>query len=91
MARASSRHSPRIDWIIEVAETKSIVLRLFGGLAVRFHCPSATHRALNRKYADIDFMGFRKQSRNIQKLFIELGYAPRDLQSFARLEAPCFQ
>jgi hypothetical protein len=47
-------------------------------MAVRFHCPSATHRKLARKYADIDFMGLRKQSRNIKKLFTDLGYTPRD-------------
>ena len=70
--------------IIEAAEKRSVVLRLFGGLAIRFHCPSATHRALTRKYADIDFMGFSKQSRKIQDLFVELGYAPRGI--FNRLQ-----
>jgi len=54
------------------------VLRLFGGMAIRFHCPSATHRSLGRKYVDIDFMALRKQSREIKKLFAELGYVPRD-------------
>jgi len=47
-------------------------------LAIRFHCPSATHRSLGRKYVDIDFMALRKQSRDIKKLFAELGYVPRD-------------
>ena len=54
------------------------MLRLFGGMAIRFHCPSATHRSLGRKYVDIDFMALRKQSREIKKLFAELGYVPRD-------------
>jgi len=54
------------------------VLRLLGGMAIRFHCPSATHRSLGRKYVDIDFMALRKQSRDIKKLFAELGYVPRD-------------
>jgi hypothetical protein len=70
--------------IIEAAEKRSVVLRLFGGLAIRFHCPSATHRALTRKYADIDFMGLSKQSRKIQDLFVELGYVPRGI--FNRLQ-----
>ena len=65
--------------IIDTAEKNQIVLRLFGGMAVRFHCPSATHRLLARKYADIDFMGLRKQSRSMKKLFTELGYTPRDV------------
>ena len=65
--------------IVKTAEKNGITLRLFGGIAVRVHCPSATHRQLARKYADIDFMGLRKQSRDLKKLFIDLGYAPRDV------------
>lgn len=65
--------------IIETAEKKQITLRLFGGLAVRFHSPSANHRVLARKYADIDFMGFKKQARGMKRLFLDLGYAPRDI------------
>jgi len=65
--------------IIDYADKEGIVLRLFGGLAIRFHCSSATHRSLERKYADIDFMGLSKQSRNIKNLFLKLGYAPREV------------
>ena len=65
--------------IIDTAEKNEITLRLFGGIAVRYHCPSATHRALARKYADIDFMGLKKQTRGMKKLFVNLGYAPRDV------------
>ena len=65
--------------IIETAERNRITLRLFGGLAVRFHCPSATHRELARKYADIDFMGLKKQGGGMKKLFMGLGYTPRDI------------
>ena len=65
--------------IIDSAQQNSVVLRLFGGLAIRLRCPSATHRSLNRTYADIDFMGLRKQSREIKKLFVQLGYSPRDV------------
>lgn len=65
--------------IVDSAEENQITLRLFGGMAVRFHCPSATHRQLARKYADIDFMGLRKQSKNMKKLFLGLGYTPRDI------------
>lgn len=65
--------------IVDTAQKDQIILRLFGGIAVRFHCPSATHRQLARKYADIDFMGLRKQSRDMKKLFTGLGYTPRDV------------
>ena len=65
--------------IIDEAEKSHIILRLFGGLAVRFHCPSATHRSLSRKYADIDFVGLKKQARGMKKLFVDLGYTPREI------------
>ncbi len=52
---------------------------MLGGLAVRVHSPSATHRVLEREYADIDLMGLRKQSREIKVLFSELAYTPREI------------
>ncbi len=65
--------------ILRAAEDRKVVLRLLGGLAVRVHSPSASHRFLEREYADIDVMGLRKQSKDIKALFSELGYAPREI------------
>lgn len=66
--------------ILDTAEKRNIMLRLFGGMAVRFRCPSATHRSLERKYADIDMMGWKKQSKQIKMLFQQdLGYTPREI------------
>lgn len=65
--------------ILTEANNRQIVLRLFGGMAIRFHCPSATHRSLERKYADIDFMALRKQSKDLRNLFKDLGYSTRDI------------
>jgi hypothetical protein len=65
--------------IVDQAESQGVTLRLFGGMAIRLRCPSATHRGLQRKYADIDFMGFSKQSKRIGLLFKELGYTPREI------------
>ena len=65
--------------ILRAAEDRKVVLRLLGGLAVRVHSPSASHRILEREYADIDVMGLRKQSKDIKALFSELGYAPREI------------
>jgi hypothetical protein len=65
--------------ILEAADTRNVVLRLFGGVAFYFRCPSAKHRALQRNYVDIDFLGHSKQSLQIKQLFVELGYAPREL------------
>ena len=65
--------------IIKVAEERKVVLRLFGGVSFYFRCPSAKHRSLQRNYVDIDFMGLAKQSKEIKRLFEELGYRPRDV------------
>jgi hypothetical protein len=62
--------------ILDGAKERGIVLRLFGGVAVRYHCPSATHRSLQRSYPDLDFFGRGKQGREIRKFFLDLGYAP---------------
>ncbi len=61
---------------MDEARSRDIVLRLLGGLAVKYHCPSASHRALQRYYPDLDFFGTGKQSQPIRKLFRDLGYQP---------------
>jgi len=62
--------------ILDAAQTRGIVLRLFGGVAVKYHCPSASHRSLQRSYPDLDFFGRGKQGRDIRKLLTDLGYEP---------------
>jgi hypothetical protein len=62
--------------ILDEAKQRGIVLRLFGGVAVKYHCPSASHRSLQRSYPDLDFFGRGKQGRDIRKLFTDLGYEP---------------
>ena len=62
--------------ILDEARERGIALRLFGGLAVKYHCPSATHRSLQRSYPDLDFFGKGKQGKEIRKLFLDLGYQP---------------
>jgi len=61
---------------LDEAKERGIILRLFGGVAVKYHCPSATHRSLQRAYPDLDFFGKGKQGREIRKLFTDLGYEP---------------
>ena len=58
--------------IIDAARSRGIVLRLFGGLAVRAHCELLY--VCERDYSDIDLIGLRKQSRDIPGLFAELGF-----------------
>jgi len=62
--------------ILDEARNRGIILRLFGGVAVKYHCPSATHRSLQRSYPDLDFFGRGKQGREIRELFLDLGYEP---------------
>ncbi len=62
--------------MLDEAERRKIVLRLFGGVAVKYHCPSAAHRAIQRSYPDLDFFARGKQGREIRKLFTDLGYQP---------------
>jgi len=65
--------------ILEAASRNGVILRLIGGLAIQYHCPSASHRSLAREYPDIDFFGLKKQSKMIKKLFSDLGYSPAEL------------
>src|SRR6266851_816940 len=62
--------------ILDEARNRGIILRLFGGVAVKYHCPSATHRSLQRSYPDLDLFGRGKQGREIRRLFLDLGYEP---------------
>jgi hypothetical protein len=73
MQAAISEEAKRI---LDEAKRRGIILRLFGGVAVKYHCPSATHRSLQRSYPDLDFFGKGKQGREIRKLFMDLGYQP---------------
>ncbi len=58
--------------IIDEARSRGIVLRLFGGLAVRDHCELAY--VCDRDYSDIDLIGLRRQVKAIVTLFGDLGF-----------------
>lgn len=62
--------------IVLAAEEQGIMIRLLGGLAVRLHAESATHRGLDRPYADIDFMTDKAGGRRISSFMEGLGYVP---------------
>jgi len=59
--------------IIDAAREHGIVLRLFGGLAVREHCDLLYF--CERDYSDIDLIGLKSQSRKLPGLFETLGYS----------------
>jgi hypothetical protein len=64
--------------VLGEAQQDKIVLKLFGGVAVCVRCPSAKRPTLERRYVDIDLVGFSKQSTPIRHFFSKLGYVPRD-------------
>lgn len=65
-----------VQQIVELAAEQGVVLRLLGGLAVRLHSPSATHRSLLRSYADFDFVMADRRGDRIAAAVAELGYMP---------------
>ncbi len=62
--------------ILDEAKSRAIILRLLGGVAVKYHSPSASYRALERHYSDLDFFGIGKQGSALRRLFEDLGYEP---------------
>ncbi len=58
--------------VIDAARGRGIVLRLLGGLAVRFHCQSLDF--CERDHGDIDMVGHRRDAERIASLFTDLGF-----------------
>lgn len=65
-----------VQHIVELAAEQGVALRLLGGLAVRLHSPSATHRSLARQYADFDFVLADRRTDRVAAAVAELGYVP---------------
>ncbi|HMK82711.1 MAG TPA: hypothetical protein VK503_03245 [Candidatus Bathyarchaeia archaeon] len=65
--------------LVTRARGKNITLRLVGGTAVAFHCPSAKHPAIARQYLDIDLVGLKSQARTVRQFFSDLNYASNDM------------
>ncbi len=62
--------------IVTIAAERDLTLRLLGGLAIRLHSPSATHRTLARGYPDLDFASAHKRGDKVEALLTELDYDP---------------
>jgi hypothetical protein len=62
--------------IVKTGDAHGITLRLLGGLAVRLHSPSATHRDLARSYPDLDFATPNNRNQSVENFITRLGYAP---------------
>jgi hypothetical protein len=62
--------------IVSAAAEQKLTLRLLGGLAIRLHSPSATHRSLARPYPDLDFASADRRGYKVEELLTQLGYTP---------------
>jgi hypothetical protein len=65
-----------MERLVTAAQTEQIHLRLIGGVAIRYHSPSATHRELNRDYPDLDFVVYKRERRKLERFFDRMGYVP---------------
>ena len=62
--------------LMGAAQQQKLHLRLIGGLAIKVHSPSASHRALQRSYPDIDLVVPKRDKRKLDRFFDGMGYAP---------------
>lgn len=62
--------------LLDAAQEKKLRMRLIGGLAIKYHSPSASHRALQRTYPDIDLVVQKRDKHGLDTFFADLGYVP---------------
>jgi hypothetical protein len=62
--------------ILKASDEANILLRVIGSLAFQMHCPTHGYlqEAMGRAYTDIDFAGYRRQTKEIKELMSSLGY-----------------
>jgi len=71
--------------IVEKAQARGVSMRILGALAVYIHCLDIphcieTHKALDRNgegkpmFTDLDFLAYKKQSRDVAKILQEAGF-----------------
>jgi hypothetical protein len=62
--------------LVSEAQKEDIFLRVLGGLAIKVHSPHASHRSLERKYPDIDFVTDKTSAKKLLDFLPEVGYTP---------------
>lgn len=62
--------------ILDASNEAGVTLRVIGSLAFQLHCPKYGYlqAEMGRAYTDIDFAGYRNQTREVQALMDSLGY-----------------
>jgi len=74
--KVCSDYHEEAERIIRASKQEGVLLRLLGALAFSTHCPKFAHlqQILGRTFSDIDFASYRSESREIIRLFADLGY-----------------
>lgn len=62
--------------LLDHAKQVNLHMRLIGGLAIKYHSPSASHRSLQRSYPDIDLVIPAKDKGKLDVFFAGMGYSP---------------
>lgn len=64
------------DELMAEAEARGVTMRVIGAIAFRTHCPQFKYMEyeLGRVLTDIDFVAYRRDMAEIEKLFLDLGY-----------------
>ncbi len=72
-----------VDRIVGAVASKGRVIRVLGSIAVALHCPDAglLLPSFKRTYADIDFVAYKRDARDIAAVIAGLGYV-EDRQIF---------
>lgn len=65
-----------MDELLNAAKRENIQIRLIGGLAIKYHSPSAEASSLKRSYPDIDVVVDKKGKNKLTAFFSSVGYAP---------------
>jgi hypothetical protein len=62
--------------IIKTANENSVIMRLLGSLAFRYHCPRYVKYldAMDRKLTDLDFASYSTEREKVEKLLKQMGY-----------------
>jgi len=65
--------------VVQEAEQRGVRLRLLGAIALRLHCPKFAwlHQALGRTISDLDFVGYARDKKTVDKLLSDLGFLRR--------------
>ena len=65
-----------MDALLGAAKQHQIDMRLIGGLAVKYHSPTAAAKNLKRTYPDIDVVVDNKGKSRLVSFFSSIGYQP---------------